>query len=176
MYLYISHHYNNNFIVDRQSLRIRYRKIIPLKNAEREGGRASPREREDAFAGFSEHIHLLNTSILNSLRVKSRERAPPLSYVAQWITRLTTNQEIPGSTPGVGALFFPFPSLFSPPVGGSVSCPCGSPGHTPPHECVPHAHPYLGHDDPYVDPTALVSRCGPASTSPVTPVPAELYS
>ena len=45
MYLYISHHYNNNFIVDRQSLRIRYRKIIPLKNAEREGGRASPRER-----------------------------------------------------------------------------------------------------------------------------------
>ena len=142
----------------------------------RAGGR--PREREDAFAGFSEHIHLLNTSILINflVRVKSRERAPPLSYVAQWITRLTTNQEIPGSTPGVGALFFPFPSLFSPPVGGSVSCPCGSPGHTPPHECVPHAHPYLGHDDPYVDPTALVSRCGPASTSPVTPVPAELYS
>ena len=78
MYLYISHHYNNNFIVDRQSLRIRYRKIIPLKNAEREGGRASPREREDAFAGFSEHIHLLNTSLLILESQISRKGTTPV--------------------------------------------------------------------------------------------------
>ena len=141
----------------------------------RAGGR--PREREDAFAGFSEDIHLLNTSILHhSLESQiSRKGTTPVLRGAM-DNALDYESRDSRFDSWRRSFIFSFPFLFPPPVGGSVSCPCGSPGHTPPHECVPHAHPYLGHDDPYVDPTALVSRCGPASTSPVTPVPAELYS